>query len=131
MSVVFDEGVVSHATGKVKGRLVPPGSEGGEGAEQEFRVGEVGEDGVGVVTEEFVGRVAAPRGDGDGARAEVAGAGDVVRGVADDDELVGAEVSIQVTADALAGDGGEVAPVVREFAEGAGQPEELFEPDQP
>ena len=45
--------------------------------------------------------------------------------------LVGAEVSVQVAADALARDRREVAPVVREFAERAGQTEELFEPHQP
>ena len=47
MFVMVDEGVVSQATGKVNGRLVPHGSECGEGAEQAFGVGEVGEDGVG------------------------------------------------------------------------------------
>ena len=83
------------------------------------------------MAEECVGRLIATRGDGDGARAEVAGAGDVVGRVADDDELVGVEVSVQVTADALASDRREVASVVREFAECAGQTEELFEPDQP
>ena len=46
MSVGVDEGVVSQATGKVNGRLVPPGSERGESAEEEVGVVEVGEDGI-------------------------------------------------------------------------------------
>src|SRR5215204_553834 len=104
MFMVVNEGVVSQATEKVNGRLIPPGSECGEGAEQEFRVGQVGEDGVGVVGKQVGGRVAAPRRDGDGARAEVAGAGDVVGRVADDDELFRGEVAAQVAADALARD---------------------------
>src|SRR5215211_3936527 len=106
MLMVVNEGVVSQATGKVNGRLIPRGSECGEGAEQELRVGQVGEDGVGLVAEEVGGRVAAPRRDGDGARAEVAGAGDVVGRVADDDELPRVEVLTQVPAEALARDGG-------------------------
>src|ERR1044072_2130361 len=110
MCVLVDEGVVAHATEKVKGRLAAPGSEFGEGAQQESGVCEVWEDGVRRVSEEFVRGVAAPRGDGDGARAEVSGAGDVVGRVADDDELFGVEVAAQLTADALARDGGQVAP---------------------
>src|SRR5215212_6434751 len=102
MCVVLDGGVVSQATRKVNTTRRRPRSERREGVEQKPCVCEVGEEGVGVVWEEVGGRVAAAGGDGDGARAEVAGAGDVVGRVADDDELFGFEVNPEVPADALA-----------------------------
>ncbi len=62
--------------------------------------------------EESGGRIHAPGGDGDGARAEVSGAGDVVGRVADDDELRGTQIEIEMPVDARGSERGQLAAVV-------------------
>ncbi len=69
--------------------------------------------------EKFFGRLRATCCNGYGARPEMAGAGDVVRRVSDDDELRGLEINLQLTVDALLRDGGQIAAVVAHVAERA------------
>src|SRR5258708_15096130 len=57
-------------------------------------------------------------------------AGDVVGCVADDDELFGREIELQVFADALSGERRKIAAVVRLVSEGAGQREEFRKANQ-
>src|SRR5258708_13217723 len=57
-------------------------------------------------------------------------AGDVGGWVADDDELFGREIELQVFADALSGERRKIAAVVRLVSEGAGQREEFRKANQ-
>ncbi len=79
--------------------------------------------------EKFVGVVIATCRDGDGARAEVFGAGDVVGRVADDDELCGREFEIESAIDARGSQSGKVAAVVRIVAERARELKEIVQAD--
>ena len=74
-----------------------------ESFEDEFRVGEVWKNCVGAVRGERCVCVETPGADGDRARAEKFGAGDVVRRVADDDELRGAQTEFESSVDACGG----------------------------
>ncbi|MEJ7616702.1 MAG: hypothetical protein WKF30_06970 [Pyrinomonadaceae bacterium] len=85
------------------------------------RIREISEDAVRRVREQqFCGESAAG-GDGDHARAEVAGARDIVRRVADDNELLRREPRSRLLADALGRKTRKLAAIMRFVAEGAGR----------
>ena len=63
-------------------------------------------------------------------RAEVFGTIDVVGRVADYDELFAREIELQVFADSLIGERGQIAAIVRLVTKGAGQVKELRETNQ-
>src|ERR1700693_1111269 len=76
------------------------------------------------------GAVEAAGVDRERACAEVFGAFDVVRRVANDYELFGSEIHLQVFANAVGGERGKIAPVVRLVAERARQWEEFRKTNQ-
>ena len=66
--------------------------------------------------------------DPNNSRAEMAGTGDVVGCVANDDELLGLKLRIQGIIDSFRGKLGEIASIERFIAECARQREEFCEP---
>ena len=73
----------------------------------------------------FVG-VETPSADGDGASAEMTCAVDVVGRVADDDELFGGEIELQMFPNAIGGERRKIATVVRLVTKRAGKREKAF-----
>ena len=71
--------------------------------------------------QEIIRTVQPPGRDGDGARSEMARAGDVIRSIADDDKLRRAKVKIEMAIDALGGEGRKITAIMRIIAERARQ----------
>ena len=95
-----------------------------------FDVGEIGEELVRGVLKNFFIRVETSGADCDGPSTEMARAVDVVWRVADDDELFWRESELQMFSNALGGERGKIASIMRLVTKRAWQSEKLVEPNQ-
>jgi hypothetical protein len=90
-----------------------------------FHVCEVCQQRIWFMRQKVLRAVEPTRSNRDCTRAKVTGTGNVVGGVADDDELVWPEIKVQVTPDSLRGEQRQIAAIMRLVAKRSGYVEEF------